>query len=98
MEVSPAKQSETFGSAKYRDDLLALVRGLIRICKLHGHRHLVLSAWGCGARKHPPERVAEAFKEALNLEGDAFFQIIFAIKNDQKADKAFRDVFGTGSG
>lgn len=77
---------------------MSRARGILHICKLHGHRRLVLGAWGCGARKHPPQLVVESFERALSELGahsgdPPFSQVIFAIKKDQRAEKAFREVF-----
>ena len=49
------------------EDLFARALGLLEIGRLKQHRALVLGAWGCGARKHSPEAVAGAFKEALHV-------------------------------
>ncbi|CAE7709753.1 unnamed protein product [Symbiodinium sp. CCMP2456] len=81
-------------SDSYYHDLLARMCGLIEICKLRGHRLLVIGAWGCGSRKHPPEAVAWAFKQALESQKDAFSHVIFAIKGDKKTLTAFQKAFG----
>lgn len=38
---------------------------VVRIAAGHGHRRLVLGAWGCGVFRNEPAVVAEAFAEAL---------------------------------
>ncbi|OLP81324.1 hypothetical protein AK812_SmicGene38154 [Symbiodinium microadriaticum] len=78
-------------SDSYYQDLLARMCGLIEICKLRGHRLLVIGAWGCGGRKHPPEAVARAFKQALGRQKDAFSHVIFAIKGAKKTLRAFQE-------
>ncbi|KAG2378703.1 hypothetical protein C9374_007851 [Naegleria lovaniensis] len=52
----------------------------------HGVTHLVLSAFGCGAYRNPPQHVAQLFKQVLMQEYDGkFSQVIFAIYNDANA-------------
>lgn len=56
------------------------VRRALAICALHGHRRLVLGAWGCGVFRNEPEHVAECF--ARELDGPfagIFEEIVFAV-------------------
>ena len=80
-------------SDPYYHDLLARMCGLIEICGRRGHRLLVIGAWGCGSRKHPPEAVAWAFKQALGRHKDAFSHVVFAINGDGKTLTAFQKAF-----
>ncbi|MEV6931457.1 TIGR02452 family protein [Dactylosporangium sp. NPDC051485] len=51
---------------------------VLRIAAAHGHRTLVLGAWGCGVFANVPAEVAAAFKAAL-LEVPCFDRVVFAI-------------------
>ncbi len=65
------------------------IRAILRIGKAHGHDALVLSAWGCGAFRNPPEHMAELFREVLseNIFSHAFRLIVFTIIDDHNAHK-----------
>lgn len=55
----------------------------------HGHRHLVLGAWGCGVFGNDPEIVADQF--AVALEGPfagVFEEVVFAVL-DWSAERRF---------
>jgi uncharacterized protein (TIGR02452 family) len=55
----------------------------------HGHRHLVLGAWGCGVFANDPEVVADQF--ALSLFGPfagVFDEVVFAVL-DWSAERRF---------
>lgn len=59
----------------------ALNRRAIRVLEIaaaHGHRTLVLGAWGCGVFRNDPATVAAAFKHALATV-NRFDHVIFAI-------------------
>ncbi|MEV4630049.1 TIGR02452 family protein [Micromonospora sp. NPDC049523] len=51
---------------------------VLRIAAAHGHRRLVLGAWGCGVFRNDPGTVARAFVEALRVV-DGFDEVVFAI-------------------
>lgn len=61
------------------------VRGIFRVARRAGYRHLVLGALGCGAFHHPSWVVASLFQEAIEDYGYAFDSICFAIlvRNDR---------------
>lgn len=68
------------------ESLDPLVKGLLRersirildIAAAHGHKNLILGAWGCGAFGNDPIMVAEAFKLALE-KIPAFEHVCFAV-------------------
>ena len=69
------------------DDIpLALLRRTIRVLHVaasHGHRRLVLGAWGCGVFGNDPATVAKIF--ALALRDNRFFDhVVFAVLDGQK--------------
>ncbi|MEU3650850.1 TIGR02452 family protein [Lentzea sp. NPDC034063] len=69
------------------DDIpLALLRRTIRVLHVaasHGHRRLVLGAWGCGVFGNDPATVARIF--ALALRDNRFFDhVVFAVLDRQE--------------
>lgn len=104
---------ERDGRLRLRDDLavatLVKIRAILRIAAHHGVTDLVLSAFGCGAFRNPPEHVAELFAAALAEEefGGVFRRVDFAIIDDHNAARShnpdgnylpFARVFGEGGG
>jgi uncharacterized protein (TIGR02452 family) len=51
---------------------------VLAVAAAHGHRKLVLGAWGCGVFGNDPSMVASAFAEGLD-EVDAFDHVVFAV-------------------
>jgi uncharacterized protein (TIGR02452 family) len=68
---------------------------VLRVAAAHGHRRLVLGAWGCGVFRNDPAVVAGAFADAVRAVG-AFDEVCFAVL-DRAADtptyRAFADTF-----
>lgn len=54
---------------------------VLSIALAHGHKHLVLGAWGCGVFRNDPVQIASLFEQALNAPAFAnrFESIIFAV-------------------
>ncbi|MGW6445444.1 TIGR02452 family protein [Lentzea sp. NPDC055074] len=82
------------------DDIpLALLRRAIRVLHVaasHGHRRLVLGAWGCGVFGNDPATVARIFGLALR-DNRYFDHVVFAVLDGQKGTPtlgAFTDVLG----
>ncbi|MEV4256496.1 TIGR02452 family protein [Spirillospora sp. NPDC049652] len=77
--------------ATWDDDKLALLPGVLRrralkvlaVAASHGHRRIVLGAWGCGVFRNDPAEVAEAFADALRPDGGPFARrferVVFAV-------------------
>jgi uncharacterized protein (TIGR02452 family) len=65
------------------------IRTLFRVAIAHGHRNLVLSAFGCGAFANPPAHMATLFHRTLREPPfcHAFERIDFAIKEDRNSHK-----------
>ncbi len=53
-------------------------RRVLEVAAAHGHRELVLGAWGCGVFRNDPATVAQAFAEALRAV-PRFDRVVFAI-------------------
>ena len=75
-------------------DLLPEVEGVFRkriaqvlaVMAAHGHRQLILGAWGCGVFRNDPAKVAAWFREALVEDGwgRAFDHIRFSVLDFSK--------------
>ena len=69
-------------------DYERMTKNKIRLmCSLpaqHEAKNLILGAWGCGAFKNDPEKIANYFKEILIEEGysSLYDNVIFAVIND----------------
>lgn len=67
---------------RHADDVPAVLarraRRVLDIAAAHGHRCLVLGAWGCGVFRNDPTSVANAFAGALR-EVNRFDRVVFAI-------------------
>jgi uncharacterized protein (TIGR02452 family) len=68
---------------------------VLRVAAAHGHRRLVLGAWGCGVFGNDPAVVARGFADALRAV-DAFDAVTFAVLDRAPGTPtygAFADVF-----
>jgi len=75
---------------------------VLAVAAQHGHRHLVLGAWGCGVFGNEPAKVADSFAtwlEAPRFAG-AFDLVVFAIldKSTELTRAPFRERFSTWAG
>jgi uncharacterized protein (TIGR02452 family) len=52
---------------------------VLAVATAHGHRRLVLGAWGCGVFRNDPAVVAEAFAGALSEQAGKLDEVVFAI-------------------
>jgi uncharacterized protein (TIGR02452 family) len=71
---------------------------VLEVAARHGHRRLVLGAWGCGVFRNDPAQVAAAFRGLL-VDGDGggrfahrFDRVVFAVLDRTKGATA-RDAF-----
>jgi len=74
---------------------------VLAVAAEHGHRVLVLGAWGCGVFRNDPREVAAAFAHWLEHESfrGAFDRVIFAVYDrgkDAPNLRAFQERFGAG--
>lgn len=53
------------------------IEKVLRIAIEHGHKNLVLGAWGCGVFRNSPEDVSRYFKEVIDGKFDSVFDNIF---------------------
>ncbi|WP_283136211.1 TIGR02452 family protein [Rhizohabitans arisaemae] len=71
---------------------------VLDVAEAHGHRRLVLGAWGCGVFRNDPGLVADAFAQELAAR-DRFEHVRFAVLDRQPGTPthaAFARVFGGG--
>ncbi|MCW1884803.1 TIGR02452 family protein [Luteolibacter flavescens] len=71
---------------------------VLGVARAHGHRNLLLGAWGCGVFGNDPRMVAGAFKEWIDgpTFAGAFDQVVFAVfdgTEDQGTLRAFEETF-----
>ncbi|MFI7600160.1 TIGR02452 family protein [Actinoplanes sp. NPDC049681] len=59
-------------------------RRVLAVAAAHGHRRLVLGAWGCGVFRNDPAMVADAFAGALLDTAGWFDDVVFAVMDDKK--------------
>ncbi|MCY0958111.1 TIGR02452 family protein [Streptomyces sp. H27-H5] len=70
----PERAHEIPGALARRAELV------LEVAALHGHRRLVLGAWGCGVFRNEPAAVAEAFRELLTGRFDGVFErVVFGV-------------------
>jgi uncharacterized protein (TIGR02452 family) len=70
---------------------------VLEVAARHGHRTLVLGAWGCGAFRNDPHDAADAFSGALASFPGVFERVVFAVwerGGDGPNLRAFQERFG----
>jgi uncharacterized protein (TIGR02452 family) len=67
---------------------------VLAVAAAHGHRRIVLGAWGCGVFGNDPATVAEAFAEALRRQ--PMDHVVFAVLGPNRGP--FAAVFAGGAG
>jgi uncharacterized protein (TIGR02452 family) len=60
--------------------LAGRARRVLDVAAAHGHRTVVLGAWGCGVFRNDPSVVADAFADALRAV-PRFDRVVFAIRD-----------------
>lgn len=90
------------GEDKYQAEIVMKERMALSLALFakHGHRTLVLGAYGCGVFRNDPVKVAQWWKELIEDEGyGSFFdEIIYAVldrSKDQACIEAFENTFPT---
>jgi len=77
------------------DAVRVRAKRVLLVAAVHGHRRLVLGAWGCGVFRNDPTVVAQAFADGLRAV-DAFDEVCFAVLDRAPGTptyRAFSDVF-----
>ncbi|NBD12070.1 TIGR02452 family protein [Corallococcus silvisoli] len=73
----PADDAEV--GLQLREVLIARALKVLQVAAHHGHRTLILGAWGCGAFRNNPRDAAEAFARGLSTMAGAFSRVVFAV-------------------
>jgi uncharacterized protein (TIGR02452 family) len=71
---------------------------VLQVAAAHGHRVLVLGAWGCGVFRNDPATVAQAFAGHLDRTAGWFDRVVFAVLDHQRGTptyNAFARAFGS---
>lgn len=93
-----ALRKDPSAGPRIREVLFARALEVLRVAARHGHRTLVLGAWGCGVFQNDPRDAAEAFAAGLNQLPGAFDRVVFAVyerSGDGPNLRAFRERFGS---
>ncbi|MFL5357551.1 TIGR02452 family protein [Archangium sp.] len=93
-----ALRKEPSAGPRIREVLFARALEVLRVAARHGHRTLVLGAWGCGVFQNDPRDAAEAFAAGLSQLPGAFDRVVFAVyerTGDGPNLRAFRERFGS---
>ncbi|RKH30101.1 TIGR02452 family protein [Corallococcus praedator] len=91
----PVKDPEV--ALKLREVLFDRALKVLQMAAHHGHRTLILGAWGCGAFRNNPRDAAEAFARGLETMQGAFSRVVFAVyeRDGQGPNlRTFRERFG----
>jgi uncharacterized protein (TIGR02452 family) len=74
-----------YGLVTERHEMRMKIRVMLKAMIDSGCDAVVVSAFGCGAYKHPPEEVATLFREEIETAGPDLPTIVFAILDDHNA-------------
>jgi uncharacterized protein (TIGR02452 family) len=91
LERDPSRVAEITDAMRVRIDKV------LDVAALHGHRTLVLGAWGCGVFGNDPSTIARLFRTALDRFRTTFDRVAFAIvdwTDDERIIGPFRREFG----
>jgi uncharacterized protein (TIGR02452 family) len=64
--------------------LSARAERVLAVAAAHGHRKLVLGAWGCGVFGNDPDVVATAFADRLTRASGYFDHVVFAVLDHRR--------------
>jgi uncharacterized protein (TIGR02452 family) len=71
-------------AASVPDVLAVRAERVLAVASAHGHRKLVLGAWGCGVFRNDPAVVAAVFAAALARARGRFDHVVFAVLDRQR--------------
>ncbi|MEZ4709356.1 MAG: TIGR02452 family protein [Caldilineaceae bacterium] len=82
VNAGAVRKNERRNVAKIRPCMEERIGSVLAVARQHGHRTLVLGAWGCGVFRNDPADVAQWFAEALRADtrfAGAFEKVVFAV-------------------
>lgn len=81
-------KDEALDNDKYSLTLAKRIVRILDIAATHGHKNIILGAWGCGAFGNPPHMIANMFKASLVLT-PAFEHVCFAVYDNRTPTELF---------
>jgi uncharacterized protein (TIGR02452 family) len=87
------EQNEPQNIDRLKTTMQHRIHSVLAIARQHGHRSLVLGAWGCGVFKNDPQDIAQWFYAALTVNplfSGAFERVVFAVFDRSKTQENFR--------
>lgn len=100
VNAGAVRRNEAESEALIRPTMAARLHRVLWVAARHGHRALVLGAWGCGVFGNEPRMIAGLFAEALGPGGPfarCFDHVVYAVFDrtpNQEVLSAFREVLG----
>lgn len=73
---------------KLRGIIRGRIERVLHIAAAHGHKNIILGAWGCGAFGNDPEMIADEFKKMIN-KVSAFEHVCFAVYDNRELPVLF---------
>jgi hypothetical protein len=64
---------------KYKDELRRRIAAQLDTLVLHGFKHAILGAWGCGCFKNDPATVADVYRDEIEKRAHYFTHLVFPI-------------------
>jgi uncharacterized protein (TIGR02452 family) len=90
------KRNEPENIRKIEPVMIGRIEKVLSVAVAHGHKNIILGAWGCGVFENDPQLIATYFGLHL-IEGrfkNKFNRVIFAIKsNDERFIAPFKRLF-----
>lgn len=99
VNAGAVRNNEPHNVSQIEAVMLGRIEKVLAVAVVHGHRSLVLGAWGCGVFKNGPAEVAKWFHQHLGESGafaHAFDVIVFAVLDKAPGEptlQAFADKF-----
>jgi uncharacterized protein (TIGR02452 family) len=86
--------SHQAAAASVPNMLAARAGRVLEVAAAHGHRALVLGAWGCGVFRNDPATVARIFADHLDRRAAWFDRVVFAVLDHQRGTPTY-DAFAS---